>query len=123
MTQPIVAQVQGFISGGKTTAPASNDVLAVHCACLPGRIRRVVAAVIPGTQGATTTILDVRNNGASVWTDPNQRPTLPGGSAASVFTTYSPNHSAIRPGDIISLVVVQAGNNTNVAMTVAIEDP
>jgi len=123
VTQSIVKQVQGFISGGKSTAPNAGDVLAVHCVCLPGRIRRVEAAVTPGTQGSQPTILDVRNNGASVWTDPSQRPTLPGGAPSGVFTTYAPNHSAIRPGDVITLVVVQAGNNSNVAMTVAIEDP
>jgi hypothetical protein len=83
-----------------------------------------VAACIPGTGGgASDTILDVRNNNVSVWTNPAHRPALPAGSARDVFTTYPPDNSTVQPGDIITLHVVQAGGQSNVAMTVALEEP
>ena len=123
MTVPITAQVQGFISGGTSTAPQANQVLAIYCAPTHGRMRRVVAAVQPGTQGNLATILDVRKNGTSVWTNAAHRPTLPASAPSGVFTTYSPDNGSIVPGDIVTLVVVQAGNNSNVAMTVAVEEP
>jgi len=112
-------QVQGFISGGTTTNPTANQVLAYHCACVPGVIRIVVAAA--SASGGTTTILDVRKNGTSVWTDPTHRPTLAAGKSGA-FTTYAPDRGSLLPGDLVSLVVVQAGN-VDVAMTAAIEEP
>jgi hypothetical protein len=116
--------IQGFISGGAITAPNQGQVLAVYCACVPARIRIVVAACIPGTGGgASDTIMDVRNNNVSVWTNPARRPTLPAGSARDVFTTYPPDNSTVQLGDIITLHVVQAGGQSNVAMTVALEEP
>jgi hypothetical protein len=116
--------IQGFISGGMITSPSSGQVLAVYCACVPGRLRLVVAACIPGTGGgAQATIMDVRKNNVSVWKNPAHRPTLPAGAARDVFTTYPPDNSAVQPGDVISLHVVQAGGQSNVAMSVALEEP
>src|SRR5262245_33831703 len=54
-------RIQGFVSGGTTTNPTANQVLAYHCACVPGVIRIVVAAA--SVSGGTATILDVRKNG------------------------------------------------------------
>jgi hypothetical protein len=118
--------IQGFISGGLTTQPGANQVLAVYCVCVPGVIRNVVAACIPGTAGgASATIMDVQKNGASVWTDPTHRPTLPAGTGGQqqVFTTYKPNNGSLRRGDVITLICIQAGGKSNVAMTAAVEDP
>jgi hypothetical protein len=67
--------------------------------------------------------MDVRNNGTSVWINPARRPTLPAGSARDVFTTYPPDNSAVQPGDVITLVCVQAGGQSNVAMSIALEEP
>ena len=111
--------IQGFISGGTTTNPTANQVLAYYCACVPGVIRIVMAAA--SASGGTATILDVRKNGTSVWTDPTHRPTLAAGKSGA-FTTYPPDRGALMPGDLVSLVVVQAGN-VDVAMTAAIEEP
>jgi hypothetical protein len=89
-------------------------------------IRLVVAACNPNTAGGgSATIMDVQKNGASVWTDPTHRPTLPAGTTggAQTFTTYKPNNGSLRRGDIITLVCIQAGGKSNVAMTAAIEDP
>jgi hypothetical protein len=99
-------------------------VLAVYCACVSSRLRRVVAACVPGTGGgAADTIMDVRNNGISVWTNPARRPTLPAGSPRDVFATYPPDNDAVQLGDVITLVCVQAGGQSNVAMSVALEEP
>ena len=111
--------IQGFVSGGTTSNPTANQVLAYYCACVPGQIRVVVAAA--SASGGTATILDVRKNGTSVWTDPAHRPTLAAGKSGA-FTTYQPDRGNIRPGDLVSLVVVQAGN-VDVAITAAIEEP
>jgi len=112
--------IQGFISGGTTANPTANQVLAYYCACVPGQIRIVVAAAI-STAAATPTIVDVRKNGTSIWTNPAHRPTLPAGQSG-VFASQQPDRGNIRPGDLVSLVVVQAGN-VDVAMTAAIEEP
>jgi len=112
--------IQGFITGGTTANPTANQVLAYHCVCVPGVIRIVIAAAV-STAAATPTIMDVRKNGTSVWTDPARRPTLPTGQSG-VFTSYPPDNGSLVPGDLVTLVVVQAGN-VDVAMTVAIEEP
>ena len=111
--------IQGFISGGTTSNPVANQVLAYYCVCVPGVIR-IVTAATSGTT-STPTIMDVRKNTVSVWTDPTHRPTLAAGKSGS-FTTYPPDRGALMPGDIVTLVVVQAGN-VDVAITVAIEEP
>jgi len=111
--------IQGFISGGTTTNPTNGQVLAYYCACVSGVIRIVVGAASASGSGAT--ILDVRKNGASVWTDPTHRPTLAAGKSGS-FLTYPPDRGNLVRGDIVQLIVVQA-SNVDVAMTVAIEEP
>jgi hypothetical protein len=83
-----------------------------------------MAACNPGTGGgASDTIMDVRINGVSLWVDPARRPRLPAGAPGDRFTTYPPDRYAVQVGDIITLVVVQAGGQSNVAMSVALEEP
>ena len=117
-------RVLGFISGGLSTSPSDAQILAVHCAVLPSRLANVVAAVAPGTPTTPTDcVLDVRKNGSSVWSNAARRPTLPASSSARVFTTYQPDNAAVAPGDIVTLVCVQAAAKTNVALTVALLEP
>jgi hypothetical protein len=113
-------KVQGFLTGGAVTSPSGGQVLAILCAPARAQIRTVVAAC--GTSGGTATIVDVRNNGVSVYTDPAHRPTLPAGVSGR-FTSFLPNRRAVNIGDILTLVVVQAGGHSNVAVTAALEEP
>ena len=113
--------IQGFLSGGVQVSPSAGQVFAIMCACAPGQIRNVVAASRSGV-GGTSTILDLRNNGVSIWTDPTHRPALAAG-ATGRFVGYIPDHRAVRIGDVLSLVVVQAGGHADIAMTAALEQP
>jgi len=90
---------------------------------MKGHIRVVVAAVIQGQSTGADSILDVRKNGISMWTNPAHRPTLPAASTQRVFTTYPPDNGTVVPGDIITLVCVQNGSRGSAAMTVAVEEP
>jgi hypothetical protein len=80
-----------------------------------------VVAACQGS-GGTATIIDVRNNGTSIYTDPAHRPTL-GAGLTGRFTSFLPDHRAVQIGDILTLVVVQAGGHSNVAITAALEEP
>lgn len=112
--------VQGLLSGYLESGGANGQVLGAMIAVLPAQVRFVAAASAGG--GGTTTILDLQNNGASVWTNPADRPTLVG-AASGRFTSGPINKSAVRPGDVLVLVLAQAGNKTKMTATVAIEDP
>ncbi len=112
--------VQGFLTGGAVTSPSGGQVLAILCAPARAQVRTVVAAC--QASGGTDTIIDVRNNGTSVYTDPTHRPTLPAGKSGR-FTGFLPDHRAVAIGDILTLVVVQAGGHSNVAVTAALEEP
>lgn len=111
--------IQGFLSGFLQTGGAAGQVLAGMIAPAPAQIRYVVAAA---QGGGTTYVLDVQNNGVSIWTDPNDRPILSGTSAGR-FVSGRINHSAVRTGDVIELVVAVAGNKSRLVATVALEDP
>lgn len=113
--------IQGFLSGYAATAPNAEQVLAAMVATRPAQIRSV-ACYSQGSSGSTPTVMDVRNNGVSVYTNPASRPTLPGG-ATGKFSSTLPNHRAVRLGDIISVVCAQAGGHAGVIATVAVEDP
>jgi hypothetical protein len=113
--------IQGFLSGGVQTSPSAGQVFAIMCACAPAQIRSVVAASRSGV-GTTDTILDVRNNGLSIWTNPTHRPTLAAGKTGR-FAGQIPNHRAVQIGDVLTLVVVQAGGHADVAATAALEQP
>jgi hypothetical protein len=114
--------MQSYLSGGGTGTPVANQVLAALVVCEPGQIRQVRCVTLPGSGGGTATIIDVRKNGASVWTNPANRPTLAAG-VTGVFTTYPPNNRSLRPNDVLTLVCAQAGVNAPVAATVVIEEP
>jgi flagellar basal body L-ring protein FlgH len=113
-------RVQGFLTGGAVTSPSGGQVLAIMVAPARAQMRTVVAAC--GASGGTATIIDVRNNGASVYTDPTHRPTLPAAKSGR-FTSFLPDHRAVDIGDILTLVVVQAGGHSQVAVTAALEEP
>ena len=112
--------VQGLLSGYLESGGNNGQVLGAMIAVLPGQIRYMVAYSQGG--GGSTTILDLQNNGVSVWTNPADRPTL-NGAASGRFGSGKINHSAVRVGDILTLVLVQAGNKTKMVATAAIEDP
>lgn len=114
--------IQGFVSGGTTTAPTNEQVLAMMVAVMPARIRMVACATSGGSGGASPTIMDVRKNGLSVYASLAHRPTLPAGQTG-VFVTYPPDNSSLRRGDVLTLVCAQAGVNAPVAATVALEEP
>lgn len=111
--------VQGLLSGYLESGGSNGQVLGAMIAVLPGQVRFVAAAA---QGGGTTTILDLQNNGVSVWKDPANRPTL-SGAASGKFVSGPINHSAVRPGDVLVLLLAQAGNKTKMTATVAIEDP
>lgn len=112
--------VQGLLSGYLESGGSNGQVLGAMVAVLPAQVRFVAAYSAGG--GGTTTILDLQNNGVSVWTNPANRPTL-SGAAAGKFASGHIDRSAVRPGDVLTLVLVQAGNKTKTTATVAIEDP
>lgn len=111
--------IQGFMHGFLTVTSADNQTIAAMIAPVSGQIRYVVAAA---SAGGTTTVLDVLNNGQSVWTNPSDRPTLVGASAGK-FASGRVNRSAVRTGDVLEIVVVTAGNKSRLVATVAVEDP
>jgi len=114
-------RIQGFIGGYAATAPNAEQVLGAMVATAPGQIRSV-ACFSQGSSGSTPTVIDVRNNGTSVYTNPASRPTLPGGQTGK-FTSTIPNHRAVRIGDVVSIVCAQAGGHAGVVATVAVEEP
>jgi hypothetical protein len=113
-------QVQSMFSGYLESGGSNGQVLGAMIAVVPGQVRFVAAYSQGG--GGTTTILDLQNNGQSVWTNPAERPTL-SGAAAGKFVSGRINRSAVRPGDVLTLLLAQAGAKTKMTATVAIEDP
>lgn len=111
--------IQGFLTGFLQTGGANGQVLGGMIAPTPAVIRYVVAAA---NAGGTTTVLDVLNNGQSIWHNPADRPTLTGASSGR-FASGRINRSAVEVGDILELVVVTAGNKERLVATVALEDP
>jgi len=117
--QPETSHIQGFLHGYLATGGANGTVLDMLIAVRPAVIREVVAAA---QGGGTTTILDLLNNGVSVWTNPSNRPTL-SGTASGRFIGGRINRSAVRIGDVLELILAQAGNKAQVTATVALEEP
>jgi hypothetical protein len=110
--------IQGFLSGYLQTGGSTGQVLAAMISPVPAQIRYVVAAA---QGGGTTYILDVLLNGTSIWTNPNDRPIL-SGTAAGRFVSGRVNRSAVQIGDILELMIAQAGNKSRLVATVALED-
>jgi flagellar basal body L-ring protein FlgH len=115
-------RIQGFLSGIATTNVQAGQILAALVAVTDGQIRSVAAAV-SASGGSGTTVIDVQVNKQSLWTDPNNRPTMVGGAAGRFTGGRLPNHRAVRVGDIVTIVVATAGNHSGVVATVAIEQP
>jgi len=114
-------RIQGFVTGFASTAPNAEQVLGALVACAPGQIRSVACASTSGS-GATATIIDVRKNGTSCYTNPSSRPTLAAGQTGK-FTSTLPNRRNVLPGDVVSVVCAQAGGHASVVATVALEEP
>jgi hypothetical protein len=115
-------RIQGFLQGFALTAPTAEQVLGGMVACAPGQIRTVACASQAGAGGATATIIDVRKNGTSVYTNPANRPTLAAGQTGR-FTSILPNRRDIKAGDIVTVVCAQAGGHPSIFATVALEEP
>jgi len=113
------SSIQGFLHGYLQTGGASGTVLDMMIAVRPAVIRAVVAAA---QGGGATTVLDLLNNGVSVWSNPADRPTL-SGTGSGRFAGGRINHSAVRLGDVLELVVAQGGNKEQLTATVALEQP
>jgi hypothetical protein len=113
------SSIQGFLHGYLATGNTNGQVLDMMIAGRPAVIREVVAAA---QGGGTTTVLDVLNNGVSVWTNPASRPTL-SGAASGRFVGGRINHSAVHLGDVLEIIVAQAGNKTQITATVPLEEP
>jgi len=117
--QPETSSIQGFLHGYLATGGANGQVLDMMIAVRPAVVREVVAAA---QSGGTTTILDLLNNGVSVWTNPANRPTL-AGAAGGRFVAARINHRSVRIGDVLQLVIAQVGNKPQLTATVALEQP
>jgi hypothetical protein len=115
-------QIQGFLNGFSAAAPTSAQLLGGMTAAVPGTVRSVACASQGGSSGGVATIIDVRKNGTSMYTNPANRPTLAAGKLG-VFSSIPPDNRSLRPGDVLTLVCAQAGVNAPVAATVAIEEP
>jgi hypothetical protein len=111
--------IHGFLNGYLQSGGANGQVLAGMVSPVPAQVRYVVAAA---QGGGATTVVDVLNNGTSIWTNPADRPTLTG-TASGKFASGRVNHSTVRPGDSLLIVLAIAGNKTQVIATVALEHP
>jgi len=109
--------VTGYVVG----VPAASEVIAALVAPAAAQIRTVVAQAAAGGSG-TVAIIDLQINGVSAYTDPSHRPQLAAGQSGK-FTSYQPDHSAVRPGDLVSLVAVSSGNKSKIVATAALEEP
>jgi hypothetical protein len=114
-------RIQGYLTGFAETSPNAGQTLAALVACAAGQIRTVACYSTGGT-GSTPTIIDVRKNGVTVYTDPTHRPTLAGGQSGK-FTSFIPNKRSFVNGDVLSLYCVQAGGHAGVIATAALEEP
>ena len=109
-----------MFSGYLESGGSNGQVLGAMIAVVPGQVRYVAAYSAGG--GGSTTILDLQNNGTSVWKNAADRPTL-SGAAAGKFVSGRINHSSVRVGDVLTLILATAGNKTKMTATVALEEP
>ena len=114
-------RIQGFVTGHVVGIPAGNEVIGALVAPAPAQIRTVVAQAAAGGSG-TVAIIDLQINGVSAYTNPANRPQLAAGVSGK-FTSYQPDRSAIRAGDLVSLVAVSSGNKSQIVATAALEEP
>lgn len=114
-------RIQGFVTGYVTGVPAADQVLGALVAPAPSLIRTVVAQAAAGGSGSAA-IIDLRINGQSAYTDPAHRPQLAAGQVGK-FTGAHPDRSAIRAGDLVTLVAVSSGNKSQIVATAALEEP
>lgn len=112
-------KVMALLSGYLESGGANGLVLGAMISPINAQVRFLAAA---SAGGGTTTILDLQNNGASVWTNPSDRPTLTG-AASGKFVSGRINHSSVRIGDVLTLLLAQAGSKTKMTATVALEEP
>lgn len=113
---PIQGFLHGFAFGGITGGQVLDAMI------IPTAAQIRIAAAACQASGAQPTVLDVLLNGTSVWHNPADRPTLPGGQSGK-FLSGRINRSALKAGDVLQLVVVTAGGGSNLTATVVLEDP
>lgn len=113
---PIQGFLHGFVSGGGSNGLVLDRMIVVA----PAQIRYVLAAAQSG--GASPTILDVQIGTQSVWTNPADRPTL-APSTFGKFISGRINRTAVKAGDVLTLLVAVAGGGASITATVALEDP
>ena len=112
----VIAMFSGYLESGGS----NGQVLGAMISPIAAQVRFVLAYSAGG--GGTTTILDLQNNGVSVWTNAADRPTL-AGAASGKFVSGRINHSSVRVGDVLTLILATAGNKTKTTATVALEEP
>ena len=124
---PEPRDIQGFLSGGVNTSPSSNQILATMVIAQPGQVRTVVicanSATLVRVAPNSPITVDLHINGVSTWTNPADRPTVPIGTPAFTPVAGRPNKRAVRPGDVLTLVVITSATNVGVAATAVIEYP
>jgi hypothetical protein len=114
-------RIQGFVTGYVVGVPSANLVIGALVAPAPAQVRSVVAQAAAGGSG-TPAIIDLQINGTSAYTNPSNRPQL-GAGLSGKFTSVQPDRSAIRAGDLVSLVAVSSGNKSQIVATAALEEP
>ena len=112
--------IQGFLHGFSAGGGSNGLILDAMVVPVPAQMRLVLAVCQAG--GVSPTVLDVLLNGTSVWHNPADRPTLASGVSGK-FKSGRINRSALREGDVLQLIVVSAGGGSQLAATVALEDP
>jgi hypothetical protein len=114
-------RVQGFLTGYVLGVPVAEQVIAALVAMAPARIRLVACQAAAGGSG-TAAIIDLRINSVSCYANPANRPQLAAGQIGK-FTSYPPDRSALRLGDLVTLVAVNSGNKSQIVATAALEEP
>lgn len=115
-----MSTIQGFLHGFASGGGSNGQILDAMVAPAPCTIRLVLAVCQAG--GGSPTVIDVLLNGTSVWHNPADRPTLAAGVSGR-FVNGRINRSAVQPADVLQLVVASAGGGSQLAATVALEDP
>jgi hypothetical protein len=115
---PIRQVVVGYANAAVTAA----QVLTEFVAPCPMRIGAVVAYAGTAGTGGASTVLDVRKNGNTVWTNATDQPTLLA-TATGEFANPAPNVRAIAAGDRVSLHAqsVSTTGHARLMVSVALE--
>jgi hypothetical protein len=114
-------RIQGYVTGYVVGVPTAAQVIGALVAPAPALIRTVVAQAAAGGSGSAA-VIDLQINGVSAYTDPSHRPQLAAGLSGK-FTSLHPDRSAVKAGDLVTLVAVSSGNKSQIVATAALEEP